>query len=116
MSTRALANFIDGADTLCTVYKHWDGYPSEFGRMLKEAILIDECRMETGDLAAHVISKIKKAPKDVYIVPAGTSGMDEDYTYDIYAKDGGWHVTCARTGRAVLYDGPVAEWDTEVES
>ena len=108
-------NFNEGGSALCTLYQHNDGYPSVCGANLKDALLKSKAR-EMGDLVLQVIAKMKTGPLDLYLVPAGTSDIWEAFTYDIYEKDGGVWVTCSRSRKGLIYDGPVAEWDTEIES
>ena len=111
MSTRAIVNFMDDGP-LCTAYQHNDGYPSVFGEALKTAVIAAHGASELGCLAAQVIAKLKTGPRDFYIIKAGTSDLWEEYTYDVYARDGGWWITCTGKRKGVIFDGPAAEFDT----
>jgi len=115
MGTRSITHTHKDGHILCSFYKHWDGYPSEYGRDLKRVLMKMNETTDIGDMAAQVIAAIKQGPKDVYMIAAGQNDMGEEFTYDIYRKDDAWWITCTHVSKGVLYDGPVAEFDTSVE-
>ena len=86
---------------LVVLYKHWDGYPTNFGQeladWLKGKVLTQGAmreRPETAngmqDLAAQLVTHFKSADPvgGVYIMPAGYRNFGEYYIYTVYAKGG----------------------------
>ena len=101
MSTRALVTFFnDDLDTkLVTIYKHYDGYPSNLGAILAKFLtgmkIVDGISFKPSDqkvangagcLAAQFIALIKNSVGDVYITDEDIG--DIEYFYHIKINNG----------------------------
>jgi hypothetical protein len=108
MGTRAIINIHDenlDSPILVTIYRQFDGYPSNLGEDIKEALgkrkLVNghsNAVNETngmGCAAALLIAHLKAdmTVGNVYIVPAGTNDVSEEFTYDIFADKEAMHMT-----------------------
>jgi len=99
MSTRSLTEFQDCEvfETICTIYKHHDGYPNGYGRalaeFLKDAQIVDgvapnELGMKKyvglGELIVEVIKHFSTNSLDLISVEAvGTRDIGEEWLYRI---------------------------------
>ncbi len=125
MATRALININQGQTTLCTIYKHYDGYPDSLGSALADflrpiAIVNglggDYQRTANGMpcLAAQVVAHLKDGAGDVYLYPPGEFGMCEEYVYDIYPHAKGLrlavHAVDFDDNKTLIFDGLPNEW------
>ena len=102
MGTRALVVFKDKDDAeIVVIYRQYDGYPEGLGEELKSFLSskrivngFNKTNAEHGDfngmecLAAQVVAHLKDGIGNVYLHPAGTRDLGEDYIYTITEKDG----------------------------
>lgn len=102
MGTRSLIHIKDNSQrTLVTIYQQFDGYLSGVGEELRQylsgKILVNgiPCGEDTskmfngmGDLASQLIAYFKGGIGGLYIYPADTYDVGEEYEYTIYPKDG----------------------------
>jgi hypothetical protein len=98
MGTRALIHVKDDEETLVTIYRQYDGYPSGLGQDIKDVFEGRELVNGYNDLATQVngmgcaaamlVAGIKKGCGIVYIYPVDSSDCGEEYTYVLYAKEG----------------------------
>lgn len=98
MSTNALIHVRDGGQTICTIYKHLDGYPeglgSDIASALGTAVITNGVQSGSdrfyangiGCLAAKLVDVLKDGPGDVYIVTPDSDDMGEEYVYVIWAE------------------------------
>ena len=92
MSTNALAHFIENDEKLCTIYKHWDGSPEDFGLEIIEFInsgkFVNCLGLDNnmlvfngvGDCVAQLIAHIKDRPGDVYMYHP-KDDLSTEYSY-----------------------------------
>jgi hypothetical protein len=110
MGTRSLIHFVEGGETLATVYCQFDGSPSGRGQKLAEFLLTSrmtrgvqpaadgEARTANGlgCLAAQWIADEKHGPGNVYLHPPGDKDCGEDFTYVVEAP------SCGTEGPIIL--------------
>lgn len=108
MGTRSLIHFKSEADeTLCTVYRQFDGYPDgrgqELADFLKTRKLIngingqkmDVAANGMGCLAAQWVAQEKDDIGGVYMYTPDADNCWEEYTYTVFpGKDGVILMTC----------------------
>ena len=125
MGTRSITHIREaGKDSpiLTTIYRQFDGYPSGMGKDIKDALggrsgvngYSDPERQTNGMgcAAALLLAVIKTDCGNVYIKPAGASGLWEDYIYTLWAEGPSIHLECAPAhGDTPLYSGPLSEFD-----
>lgn len=118
MGTRAIIHVKDDhtPNTLCTIYRQYDGYPYGLGEDIKKALggreLVNGYSNPKtqvngmGCAAAMLIAALKgNRCGNVYIYPPDSEGVGEEYVYTLYAKDG---AICLKV---CGYDGPLSEFD-----
>jgi hypothetical protein len=99
MSTRCLTVFFeeDGKKEIAVMYRHCGGYPEGHGTELKEFLagkkITNGIGADTefngmGCLAAAVVQFFKDGPGGIYLMPAGTRGVGEEYIYEVRGKVG----------------------------
>lgn len=114
MGTRSLIHFNDGEQTLCTIYRQFDGYPTGRGLELAEWLagirVVNGIRLGDtniangcGCLAAQWIAKEKAGAGGVYIYPPNTKDCWEEYTYTVT-------VTCEGDEHAISLACPEADF------
>ena len=85
MGTRSLTHFVDSnKQTILTLYRHYDGYPSGHGKDLEH--LIDKWWSQCNgfeDFVAMCISELKTEPYNFYIYPPNSKNCGEEYTYTV---------------------------------
>lgn len=137
MGTRSLTHVKDDVwnpedepKTLVTIYRQYDGYPTGMGKDLASFLspfeIVNGFGVETagiangmGCLAAQLIKHLKDGVGNVYIYPADSTGVGEEYVYTVYRQGhrdstGGLFLKVEDTySHAVLYDGPVQDFDAE---
>ncbi len=125
MGTRSLTHIHDNeGNVLTTIYRQYDGYPSGMGNDIKSVLggktvvngYSDPEKQVNGMgcAAAMLIAGLKDGCGNVYVYPADSSDMGEDYIY-ILSTDGAkllLEVQGAWEGN-VLYSGPLDEFDGE---
>lgn len=101
MSTRCLTIFMDDETEIAVMYRHCDGYPAGHGHELAEflmgKIIVNGIGTEDnstifngmGCLAASVVAHFKDGPGNIYLYPAGTRDVWEDYTYIVSRQNDG---------------------------
>jgi hypothetical protein len=132
MGTRSLTHIRDNGRPLVTIYRQYDGYPSEHGKDVAEFLKPITLRNGySGDdkagthangmgcLAAQLIGHLKGDQiGNVYVYEAGATDCGEEYVYDVHADQGTLHLKCTKIGWGdtpdrVLFDGPVSAWVTD---
>ena len=101
MGTRALTIFMDEGKELVVMYKQFDGYPDglgvELAEFLKDFIMVNGIGVNDtgkkiangmGCLAAQVIAHWKEGAGGVYLYPAGTRDVWEEFEYIITGEEG----------------------------
>lgn len=103
MGTRTLVHIKDGKKTIATIYRQYDGYPTGMGDDIKEilnhgrVIILNGFNGQKvplhfngmGCLAAFLIGELKqKKIGNVYIYPANSKDVGEDYTYTLTESNG----------------------------
>lgn len=102
MGTRALVVFKDKDDEeIAVLYRQYDGYPSGLGEELKSFLSskrivngFNKTNEEHQDfngmgcLAAQVVAHLKDGIGNVYLHPAGSRDLGEEYIYTITEEDG----------------------------
>ena len=99
MGTRTLVHIKEGKKTIATIYRQYDGYPTGMWDDIKEILNNSFVRILNGYslghqvpsqfngircLAAYLIGELKeKKIGNVYIYPANSKDVGEDYTYTI---------------------------------
>lgn len=88
MGTRSITRFLDhdGGDEICCMYRHFDGYPSGHGADLCKCLANIE-HNGIHCLVASVIVYFKRGPRNIYVFPAGTRDMFEDFEYHVIIHD-----------------------------
>lgn len=129
MGTRSLTIIEDeGGQTLATLYRQSDGYPTGHGAELKEylhgLIIVDGIRSCTpvkaangmGCLAAQLVAYFKEGIGSFYLAPTGSSY--EEYLYIVRWTGENLPVALAvyatsGENKTVLYDGPIEGFHPE---
>jgi hypothetical protein len=126
MGTRALTHVFDGDKAVACIYRQCDGYPDGHGKDLADFMLsrllvngIDGSSPPDGKVkangmgcfAAQLIGDLKsKNPVgNIYLYPAGTSDVWEDYVYEVHADRLKVSQTYGDAG--VIFDGPPSEYE-----
>lgn len=123
MGTRSLTHIKDqeGEKTLVTIYRQYDGYPTGMGNDIKAIlggrILVNgyndpdkQCN-GMGCAAAMLIAGLKDGCGNVYIYPADSHDVWEDYNYTIWPDGERFRLVVTSYDDSVLYDGPLNEFD-----
>jgi hypothetical protein len=130
MGTRSLTHIKDEGETLVTIYRQMDGYPSGHGQdlanFLKGIRLINGIGMNDsggtangmGCLAAQLIAHFKDGVGNIYIDVPGRKADWEDYEYIISVRKGKiwlecWTVGYEETPAACLYAGSPSRFNAE---
>jgi len=131
MGTRSLTIIKTGDTEIAVLYRQYDGYPSGHGADLKGILAgrpvvngISDARQINGghDMAVQIISALKgdeTTPGGLYLYPAGTRNMGEEFTYTVTAPEVSWWSGIKKTakihlkveGYGVSYDGPLDDFD-----
>lgn len=129
MGTRSLTvPMTEDGNEIVVMYRQMDGYPSGIGQELADFLspitLVNGIGGETRPiangmdcLAAQIVAHFKEGPGSIYLYPAGTNDVGEEYIYTVYPKDGKIFLKCvdAYAGQ-ILYDGVPKDFDgTEIE-
>jgi hypothetical protein len=130
MGTRSLVKFYNEEDVeIVTLYRQFDGYPTGMGKDLKEIIgnrvLVDgytDKQVQLNGmncLAAFVVGALKDGEcGNVYLHPAGSIGLGEDYVYTLHKgeqinnKSWAVNITVNSANRdKLLYSGSLADFN-----
>lgn len=141
MGTRSLTVFLSEWDQkeIVVMYSQYDGYPTGHGKELQEFLnefvvvngLTNNDPPKTangmGCLAAQVIAHFKKEMESIYLYPAGTRDVGEEWVYTVYKLDKGVGLRVqsgcvtafgisgtSQCDMDILYDGPVENFDPEL--
>ena len=113
MGTRALLHVKEGglqSQTLITIYRQYDGYPSGLAMDIFDALNADkgttvlngfgdhtspEFFNGMGCLAAFLIGKLKTRIGNIYLYPPDSSDCGEEYTYTLYQDEQDLKITWA---------------------
>ena len=98
MGTRALIHIKESdkqSQTLCTIYRQFDGYPEGLGKDILAIIqnkwisngIQEDAFNGMGCLAAWLIGELKEDIGNVYIYPPDAVDVGEEYTYTVYTSD-----------------------------
>ncbi len=97
MGTRCLTKVFDGAEEVCCIFRHWDGYPDGHGKDLLEMLadkrvvngyssaakLPQAQRLNgPGRVAAFIVKTLFDQKRDPDILPPGTT-CGEDFEYRV---------------------------------
>lgn len=101
MGTRALIHIKDEGKTLVTIYRQYDGYPTGLGRdialRLPGSKIVNGISGDNqapkqfngmGCLAAWLIANLKCGIGGVYIYPADSEDVDEEFIYELSEEKG----------------------------
>ena len=130
MGTRSLTHIREEGETLITIYRQYDGYPTGMGANLKEFLgdrkVTSGIRMDApkrapfngmGDLAARLVTFLKEGDVEsagnVYIYPANATDVWEEYVYTVDQKDGELSLSVVDTYHGEIYDGLIDDFDPE---
>lgn len=138
MGTRSLTVFEDEGKAvsgdegkeIVVMYRQMDGYPKGHGQDLCQFLtgitlvngipMGNEKRLANGMgcLAAQVVAHFKNGVGEIYLHPAGTRGVDEEYRYHVSGREGGEpNVKVIEVSYhapdKTLYDGPASEFNVE---
>lgn len=128
MGTRGLINVVDEqGDTLLTIYRQYDCYPSGLGQELQNLLSQSEITNGYnssqeipmvfngfGCMAAYIVKSLKDSIGNVYIYPPNITDVGEEYIYTLYPSKSKINIKVISTwdNNAVLYDGPISKLDT----
>jgi hypothetical protein len=126
MGTRALTVIKDEWENkeIVVMYCQFDGYPSyhglRLGEFLKPFTITNGISGEPantangmGCLSAQIIRHFKEKVGGIYLYPAGTRDVSEEYIYTVLLKEGKLHVICEDTyDKRILFAGTVDEFIT----
>lgn len=112
MGTRALVNFVDDGQTICTLYRQFDGHPDGLGTELRTlcdgvtlrdgfSVGVDKWPTHAngiGCLAAQVVRNLKTRIGNVYLVAPDTHDVGEEYIYTVKAKGERVQIICQEAG------------------
>ena len=104
MGTRSLVHVKYENETILTLYRQYDGYPSGIGDDIKEALNMGEVQMLNGFsggdtapkmfngmgcLAAYLTGRLKgNTIGNVYVLKSNTKDVGEEFVYTLYEKKG----------------------------
>lgn len=97
MGTRTVIEFCDQRAAY-SVYKHWDGNPSNIVRLVREALAYAWVlpRFEASEFACAFIRAAKDLEGDVYLSKGADFHGDLDYTYSVYMMGNQLYIECRR--------------------
>lgn len=129
MGTRTLVHIKDGKKTIATIYRQYDGYPTGMGDDIKKALNLGNVTIlngfgnETvpshfngmGCLAAFLIGELKqKKIGNIYIFPANSKDVDEDYTYTLSEVNGKVKLKVIENyHNKIIFNGLLKDFDGE---
>jgi hypothetical protein len=129
MGTRTLVHIKDGKKTIATIYRQYDGYPTGMGDDIKEILnngmvnilngfgnhQVPQHFNGMGCLAAYLIGELKnKKIGNVYIYPANSKDVGEDFTYTISEDLGILNLKVVENsydGNKTLFKGALINFD-----
>lgn len=127
MGTRTLVHIKDGKKTIATIYRQYDGYPTGMGDDIKEALNLGNVTILNGFggqtipshfngmgcLAAFLIGELKqKKIGNVYIFPANSKGVGEDFTYTLSESNGKVKLKVVENYKTI-FNGLLKDFDGE---
>lgn len=139
MGTRSIIHIKDDKKTLATIYRQYDGYPTGMGEDIKGILNNGEVEILNGYggssripsqfngmgcLAAFLVGELKdKKIGNVYLYPANSKDMGEEYVYTLSNKKGKlyfkvqdvWNKKILFNGLLKDFCGKTAEGMTKLE-
>ena len=128
MGTRSLTILHGENAEIAVMYRQFDGYPSDYGQELIDflspftmvnGLTSDSKTVANGPqcLASLLVSHFKgDTPGDIYLHPAGTRDIGEEYTYHVKPNGKTINLTVFNYSDKRIFDGPVDSWElTTVE-
>ena len=99
----------DNGVEIAVLYAHCDGYPSSYGKALRDFLLSPAAKNANGAecLAASVVAHFKDGPYTYYLMPAGT--RNANYTYDVNYDAGRIRLRVS-VDEEVVFDGQPGEF------
>jgi len=100
MGTRSITTFIDERQReIAVMYRQYDGYPEGHGAELAEFLSgmnvvnglgAEHKKVANGMdcLAAQVVAHFKDGPGNIYLMPAQTRDVSEEYLYIVKGEEG----------------------------
>jgi len=124
MGTRSLTHVKSGRQTLVTIYRQMDGYPTGLGEELREflqgaklvnGLPVNPAGKPAGkvfngmpDLAAFLVEHLKDGQSGgVYIYPPNSRGCGEEYIYTVSDENGEIWLEVSVPSKHILFHGPV---------
>lgn len=116
MGTRSVTRVFEGDTEVCTIYRHWDGYPEGHGAWLIEALegktaVNGWCSAATkpkqdllngaGRAAGYLIAKLYNDGHNPDVLPTGTKDADQDYEYHVKMPT----IAAIDAAKPAAYDG-----------
>ena len=89
MATRAtikLQNTVGVIEQTVTVYKHWDGYPSEVKSLLETAVRNANVQPEDKRFTSNVLAELIKLDDKIVITTSHSAHGDTEYQYNLKGK------------------------------
>lgn len=129
MGTRTLVHIKDGKKTITTIYRQYDGYPTGMGDDIKEALNLGNVTILNGFggqtvpshfngmgcLAAFLIGELKqKKIGNVYIFPANSKDVGEEFTYTLSESNGNVKLKVVENYKnKTIFNGLLKDFDGE---
>lgn len=123
MGTRSVTHVMDEGETIVSMYRHMDGYPSGHGQDLKDflagMVVGNGIGVNTplryangmGCLAAQMVESFKEGAGGIYLVKTGRDA-GQDYDYFISLVNGVLHLKIEHHDKTI-YDGPANKADMD---
>jgi hypothetical protein len=129
MGTRTLVHIKDGKKTIATIYRQYDGYPTGMGNDIKEALNLGNVTILNGFggqtvpshfngmgcLTAYLIGELKnKKIGNVYIFPANSKDVGEEFTYTLSESGGEVKLKVTESyNNKTIFNGLLKDFDGE---
>lgn len=129
MGTRALIHVKEGKNTLVTIYRQFDGYPTGLGEDIKQILnkgnvkllngISGDAKLPShfnglGCLAPYLISQLKDQIGNVYIMAPNISDVGEEYVYTLTDSKGILNLKVTDGyNNDTLYNGPLSEFNSK---
>lgn len=143
VGTRALVHIKNGGlrnKTIVTLYRQMDGYESGLGQEIVDTLNAGDCRLVNGYrstdmvpavfngmqcLAAYLVGRLKVFPYgedtknaigSVYLMPANTKDVGEEYVYTIYTSNDVNVCIKVTNGRRTLFNDTIEAYNRTLQS
>lgn len=127
MGTRALLHILnEDKKTLTTIYTHWDGQPSGFGKRIKKILndgdveVVDGLQDHRipqnfngmGCLAAYLVGQLKGCQiGSVYMLKPNTKEAGQDYVYKLWCENSKLFIKIVDFNSKTIYKGLLSTLD-----